>query len=153
MRKPVSLLAFVLVATLMVAGTAVAITMKQCGGGECQGTTDPELLYGTGVEDTVYGRGGGDRIYGYGDDDRLKGGPGADGIYGGSGDNRMKAGSGADEVYGGAGDEILRGSTIEQTDDGVRDILDCGGGLDTVYFVPGQDQVADNCEIKNPSTF
>ena len=149
MRRSVFLFAFVLLATLLVAGTAVAVT-QQCHGGECQGTSKSDLLYGTAMKDTIFGRGGNDKVYGYGNDDMLKGGPGADVIYGGSGANKMKGGTGADRVYGADGDEVLRGGTIDQANDGAHDFLNCGGGTDTVYFVPGQDHVADNCEIRNP---
>ena len=38
----------------------------------------------------------------------------------------------------------------EQADDRARDVLDCGAGVDTVYFVPGQDVARENCEIRNP---
>ena len=149
MRRPVFLFAFVLLATLLAAGTAAAIT-EHCQGGECQGTSKADLLYGTAMTDTIFGLGGNDKIFGYADDDMLKGGPGADIIYGGAGNNRLKGGPGADRVYGAEGDEILRGGTIDEANDGAHDVLNCGGGEDTVYFVQGQDDVADNCEIRNP---
>lgn len=149
MRRSVFLFAFVLLATLAAAGTAVALD-KHCNGGECQGTNKSDVIYGTAQSDTIFGRGGNDKVFGYGELDMLKGGPGADVIYGGSGDNRMKGGAGRDQIYGSDGDEVLRGGTIDQANDGARDFLNCGGGTDTVYFVPGQDHVADNCEIRNP---
>lgn len=44
----------------------------------------------------------------------------------------MRGVSGNDRMYGGA-----------------RDVLDCGSGRDTAYFVRGQDS-ARNCEVINP---
>ncbi len=38
---------------------------------------------------------------------------------------------------------------MERLNDGARDVLDCGEGTDTAYFVEGQDALRD-CEITNP---
>ena len=52
-------------------------------------------------------------------------------------------------VFGGSGDDLVRGGTPERPNDRARDVLDCGAGTDTAYFIPGQD-VVRNCEILNP---
>jgi Ca2+-binding RTX toxin-like protein len=52
-------------------------------------------------------------------------------------------------VYGGPGDDLVRGGTLERPDDGGRDVLDCGDGEDTAYFVDGQDTVRE-CENTDP---
>lgn len=150
MRRSVVLFACVFLAALLVGGTALAVTKNCSGGGNCQGTSDDDRLYGSPMQDTMFGRGGSDNVYGYGSGDMLKGGPGADLMYGGGEDDKGKGGSGADRIFGDGGDDTLRGGTIEKANDGVRDFLNCGSGTDTVYFTPGQDSVADNCEVRNP---
>ena len=103
----------------LAAGAAFAVN-KMC----------PHNCRGTGESDRVLGRGG-DEVFGQEDNDRVKGS------------------FGRDRVYGGTGDDLVRGGTVHQTDDGARDVLDCGDGTDTVYFTPGVDEVR-NCENPNP---
>lgn len=50
----------------------------------------------------------------------------------------------------GAASAATRPRDGEQPDDRARDALDCGAGVDTGYFFPGQDVVRANCEIRNP---
>ncbi len=38
---------------------------------------------------------------------------------------------------------------MERPNDGARDVLDCGDGTDTAYFVKGQDTVR-GCEFLDP---
>ena len=150
MRRLLVLFAFVLVAAVTVSGVALAVTKNCPGGGTCRGTNDADALRGSPQNDTLFGLGGNDRLVGLGNMDMLKGGTGADDLYGGAGNDRPKGGSGSDRLYGDGGDDIVRAGTIEQANDGVRDFLYCGEGQDTAYFVPGQDFVADTCEIRNP---
>jgi hypothetical protein len=50
-----------------------------------------------------------------------------------------------DTVRAGAGNDGI------DADDGFKDFIDCGtGDSDLVYFDGGLDQVARNCEIRNP---
>ena len=51
---------------------------------------------------------------------------------------------GIDEVSGGGGNDTIN------VWDGVRVFISCGGGIDTVYFDVGIDEVAANCENQNP---
>ncbi|MBA2712803.1 MAG: hypothetical protein H0U55_04510 [Rubrobacteraceae bacterium] len=46
----------------------------------------------------------------------------------------MRAGAGGDHI---------------ESEDGRRDIIDCGGGKDAVWFDKGLDMVSPNCELKN----
>ena len=41
------------------------------------------------------------------------------------------------------------GGTAHKTNDGVRDVIDCGEGTDTVIYTPGVDKVT-NCENLDP---
>jgi Ca2+-binding RTX toxin-like protein len=150
-RRTIALLAltfgFVLLAA---AGTAFAVS-KVCPG-NCRGTSGDDRIVGSARMNTIYAEDGNDRVLGRAGDDALKGGDGRDEVYGQDGNDRVKGGAGMDEVHGGPGDDLVRGGTPERPNDGVRDILDCGDGTDTVYFVEGQDRVGDDCEIRNPPT-
>lgn len=56
-----------------------------------------------------------------------------------------------DEANGGPGDDLVRAGTPERPNDGARDVLDCGGGTDTAYYVEGQDVIRGSSrEIINP---
>lgn len=137
----------VFVFTLTVAGVALAVT-KTCNGGECIGTRNSDTLTGGPGPDTIRAGAGNDKIIGNGGDDRLFGDRDNDRVFGGEGNDTVKGSTGADTVEGGPGNDLVRGGTHKQRNDGVRDILDCGDGDDTVYFVRGQD-VIRNCESKN----
>ena len=97
----------------------------------------------------MVGKDGDDRMLGGDGQDMLKGKGGSDTLNAGNDDDRAKGG-GWDTVMGGPGDDILRGTSHGGIDDGSRDVIDCGEGTDTVYYVPGQDSIND-CEIVNTS--
>lgn len=147
MRKTAVSFALILGAVWLVAGTAFAVT-KMCQD-NCRGTGGDDRLFGSSRANTIYAEDGDDRIAGRGGDDALKGGDGRDSVYGQEGNDRVKGSAGMDEVYGGPGDDLLRGGTPERPNDGARDVLECGDGEDTAYYVEGQDIVRD-CEILNP---
>jgi Ca2+-binding RTX toxin-like protein len=149
MKSSVTLVLLVVGLTVMVCGAAFAIT-RDCDGGLCKGTDRGDTLYGSEGVDKLLGEQGNDRLYGRGDDDMIKGGSGSDEIYGELGNDRVKGSQGPDYVSGGDGDDLVRAGLHDRVNDGVRDVLDCGPGTDTVYFVSGQDKVLDNCEIRNP---
>jgi Ca2+-binding RTX toxin-like protein len=101
-------------------------------------------------DDEIYGDGGRDTLYGFGGSDLLVGGGRADYIF--AGEFRFGMGRpgfvrsknpGVDTVSAGAG-----GDHIEAVDNR-RDVIDCGGGKDAVWFDEGLDVVASNCELKN----
>lgn len=149
MRRTVLLVAFMLGATLLVAGAAFAVT-RTCGGGECRGTNGMDTLYGSNMGETIFGLSGNDKIYGAGGADVLKGGYGTDFIKDGGGDNTIKGGLGRDVIRGGPGNETIRAGAVGQDDDSARDDIDCGGGTDTVYYTPGEDEFR-NCETLLPT--
>jgi len=75
-----------------------------------------------------------------GDDPTLIGTSGCDKINGDDGNDSIDPGEGADRVNAGDGND-----TIWLKDDGVRDIINCEGGSDTVYF-PETIDFLRNCE-------
>ena len=148
MRKAATMIALTFCVVLLVAGTAFAVN-KMCPA-NCRGTAGDDRLVGSARANTIYAEDGNDRILGRAGDDALKGGDGRDEVYGQEGNDRVKGSAGMDRVYGGPSDDLVRAGTPERPNDGVRDVLDCGDGVDTAYFTPGQDVVRDNCEILNP---
>lgn len=146
MRRTATTSALTLCVVLLLAGTALAVT-RMCPG-DCRGTADDDRLVGSAGANTIYAEDGNDRVVGRAGDDALKGGDGRDEVYGGEGNDRVKGSAGMDEVNGGPGDDLVRAGTPERPNDGARDVLDCGDGNDTVYFVQGQDSIS-NCEVLN----
>jgi Ca2+-binding RTX toxin-like protein len=100
--------------------------------------------------DTLYGGDGRDLLYGFGGSDVLSGGSGADYIMAGEyrtgrshpgvatsrnpGVDMVTAGDGADHI---------------EAVDRHRDIIDCGDGVDAVWFDVKLDVVSSNCERRN----
>ena len=89
-------------------------------------------------------------ITGTGGDDRLTGTSGADVIRALGGDDVVDGRAGSDRLYGGVGADMLFGGgardlagtgndRVKTIDDGLRDLIDCGGGADrvTYYAVDG----------------
>jgi len=148
MRRTTLLFAFVAVALVLAVGVAFAAT-RNCTGGECRGTQGADEIFGSEGDDVVLALGGNDRVYGREGNDGLKGGEGSDEVYGELGNDKVKGSQGGDKVFGGPGDDVVRGGTHSRTNDGVRDLLDCGEGTDTVYYTPRKDEIRD-CEILNP---
>ncbi len=148
MKRTTYLLVVMVAATFLAAGTALAQTVR-CHGGECRGTETAERIFGSAVRDVVYARGGNDEVFGRGGDDVLKGDLGIDAVNGHSGNDRVKGGPGEDTVLGGPGDDVVRGGSHSQPNDAAHDTLDCGEGVDVVYYTPGVDTII-NCEIPNP---
>ncbi|MGB3634088.1 MAG: calcium-binding protein [Rubrobacteraceae bacterium] len=148
MRKTIFLFLLALGLVVVSGGPSAAFT-ENCNRGGLKATNGSDVLYGTAGEDVICGMAGKDRIYAKGGDDKLKGDRGVDRIVGGAGDDKIKGGMGRDTLLGRAGHDILRGGSFRKVNDGKRDVLDCGSGVDTVYFTPGVD-VVRNCEILNP---
>jgi Ca2+-binding RTX toxin-like protein len=147
MRRIAATIVLTLGVVLLVAGTALAVT-KMCPGNS-RGKADDDRLVGSSRANSIYAEDENDRVLGRGGEDALKGGDGRDEVYGQEGNDRVKGSVGMEEVYGGPGDDLVRGAPWNGRDDGARDVLDCGEGTDTAYFVEGQD-TAIGCEITNP---
>jgi Ca2+-binding RTX toxin-like protein len=141
--------------TLTLAADSVQRITNPC---TFQGTRGPDTLHGSPFPDFLYGEEGDDALFGEGradilrggpGDDLLDGGPGRDTIIDGPGDDRVVGGDesdrvllerGHDRVWAGKGDDV-----IEAGVDGVRDVISCGLGRDTVY-AERRDRVAGDCE-------
>ncbi len=136
------------VTVLLVAGAAYAKTIVCTGGGSCIGTPKHDLMRGGAGEDRMVGKAGDDGMMGSTGQDMLKGKDGSDIINGGD-DDKAKGNAGRDNISGDPGDDIIRGGSHGGTNDGARDVLDCGDGNDTVYFVQSQYSIS-NCEVLNP---
>lgn len=99
------------------------------------GLTGNDILSGLGGADCLSGGPGNDRITGGDGNDRLSGGDGNDTIGGDAGNDSIDGGAGNDQLAGGSGaDTISAGSGNDGVNaaDGVRDLVDCGAGRDTV---------------------
>ena len=128
MRRVGFILAIAGLLVVVFAGIAFAVT-RTCDGGTCKGTDRADKLFGS----TGF--------------DKILGEQGADTIRANDGD-RVKGSQDRDYVSGDDGDDIVRGGLHSRPNDGVKDVLDCGPGTDTVYYVRGQDRIID-CEILN----
>ena len=76
-------------------------------------------------------------VYGNDGGDRIEGGKSADSIFGGNGNDLLVGGDGEDSVDGGAGNDAI------MVKDGQMDMVDCGGGADSVTRDPID--VLSNC--------
>jgi Ca2+-binding RTX toxin-like protein len=101
-------------------------------------------------DDRIYGGDGPDTLYGFGGSDLLVGGDDADYIFAEEFRTRLghpgiarSTNPGIDTVSAGAG-----GDHIEAVD-GRRDVIDCGGGKDAVWFDERLDTVSPDCELRN----
>jgi Ca2+-binding RTX toxin-like protein len=151
-------------------GTALAQDVVTCGAGTCWGTSAGDIMIGTLDSNGRHGLGGDDLIRGLGGNDSLSGDDGNDAVHGGSGNDRVEGNAGddlvtgdpgADEVLGGWGDDrVVGGSGTDmlkggsggdriEAQDGFADVISCGAGSrDVVFFDPGLDTVAADCESK-----
>ncbi len=106
-------------------------------------------LNGSGINDTIVGRGGVDTI---------NGGSGQDSIHGGAGGDTIRGGGSSDKIYGGEGDDILYGDTatdrlyggngLDRLEGGAgNDTLTGGAAADTfVFTAAGMDGTSDMVE-------
>ncbi len=91
----------------------------------------------------MLGLSGNDKLYGFAGNDFLSGGLGRDLIDGGNGNDSLVGGSETDLIRGGVGND----SIISR--DGVRDLVQCGPGRDTV-LVDLRDRVSACEVVKTP---
>ena len=137
---------------------------------EVTGTTDDDVLLGTGGRDLISGLagddsiialGGGDRIFGGAGDDLITAGAGNDTsaggddddlLYGDAGNDTLSGDAGVDLVFGGEGNDLISGGLGKDRlfgdvgndqlsgDDG-NDVIDAGDGDDTVFGGLGKDRI------------
>lgn len=126
------------------------------------GGANGDQLWGDRSEDLLFGAAGEDSLYGGGQNDTLIGGAGADTLEGGDGTDYLIDTKGANTFSGGRGDDVLisagdfeqraafealaeDGEIDEQNfygwlsglDTSGADVLDAGGGNDTLFFGAG----------------
>jgi uncharacterized delta-60 repeat protein len=89
------------------------------------GSSADNILYGGPGDDTLGGGGGSDALYGAEGNDKLDGGDGDDYLEGGAGHDLLHGGAGADQLFALAGNDTLL------SDDGVKDTVRGGTGVDT----------------------
>lgn len=120
------------------------------------GTTGPDKLLGSKLQDHMFGREGDDQMDGKGGDDVLDGGAvndrlvddeGQDRLEGGDGDDTLISGAGNDGVMGGDGNDVLDEGEGHGMLEGGRgdDVLVGGDGADAFMVSPdsGHDVVRD----------
>jgi hypothetical protein len=103
--------------TNVILGTSNNDVLNGTGGSDC--------IFGRGAQDTINAGGGNDFISGGHGDDVLNAGTGNDLVFGGPGQDRPNGEAGNDDLFGGDGDDILSGGT----------------GNDTLHGGQGQDQL------------
>lgn len=150
MRKTFLLVASVAALVVVAGGMALAATRQCDSPADCRGTEMADRMFGNDGENLIHSEGGVDVVHGRDGSDTLKGGPGKDELYGQAGDDTIKGGDDGDHISAGSGDDDVDGGTPGRTNDGDRDVLNCGPGVDTVHFTPGTDVVKSSCEIRNP---
>jgi VCBS repeat-containing protein len=105
--------------------------------GAIRGTPDPDTLYGTALDDLIYGLDSGDYLYGREGNDSIEGNGGNDYLYGEAGNDTLVGGDGNDYLsdsqgvnafYGGAGND-----TIDANGSSAQTVIDGGAGNDTFY--------------------
>ncbi|MBY0239489.1 MAG: type I secretion C-terminal target domain-containing protein [Burkholderiaceae bacterium] len=97
------------------------------GGIDPHGSSQGQVLTGTGGDDTLRGNAMDDKVYGL---------AGADTLSGNAGNDLLDGGDGADQLWGGDGDDTLLGGDS-------NDRLDGGAGNDTLDGGAGNDELND----------
>jgi Ca2+-binding RTX toxin-like protein len=109
-------------------------------GGNINGTSGNDALFGGDGSNVILGGAGNDFVSGGGGDDNINGGNGRDVVFGGDGDDLLSGGAGNDKVVGGAGNDILQAGPGD-------DILSGDGGADRFQFAAGfNDEVVTDFE-------
>src|SRR4051812_25541811 len=133
------------VAVLAFAGSAMAAGNGGSSGDDnLKGSNRADTMQMRGGDDVANGGAGDDRMFGGAGDDRLNGGVGDDRMNGGAGDDVLTDDRGTDRFSGGAGDDRIT-ARDRRGRNHARDIVDCGGGDDTV-IADSDDIVRSNCE-------
>ena len=103
------------------------------------GSDDDVVSLGPSI-DTVSGGAGTDDVATGGGNDELHGDSGRDELRSGLGDDVLVGGRGRDALFGGGGGDTFF------VQDGYRDVVDCGGGIDTVASADAFDVLSSDCE-------
>jgi Ca2+-binding RTX toxin-like protein len=141
-RTKVGALLVVAMALLLAGGVVLAKSVSCTAGVTCNGSKKADTITGSVGDDTINGRGGADTIDGNFGTDTINGGGGADNIV----DNHDTIAD-ADTIFGGNGDDVI--DVREGDTNHKADFVDCGPGIDTVFFDANDTRL--NCEIFNPN--
>jgi hypothetical protein len=159
--------------TMLLSGTMLAVIITVSGVAWAMATTvrcphDPYawdhkgLCLGTDGNDYMIGTDRFDYINPWRGDDVVRAGRGADHVsteetdwfrgedvyFLGPGDDGVEGHLGPEKYYGGSGDDVF----YDYKSKTFPDIMRCGDGYDTVYYNPGLDKVAADCENLRPQT-
>lgn len=133
------------------ANTVTLTGVENIGGSDgndvLTGNGSDNIIYGGGGSDTINAGDGNDTVYGQGGDDNMVGGDGTDTINFSLSSNSITANMEAGTASGNGNDtfsefENLVGSDHTDTitgEDGVANVINAGGGNDTVYASTGSD--------------
>ncbi len=99
-------------------------------------------ITGSGLRNTILGNAGGDTLFGVGGDDSLVGGGNSDQLFGGSGNDTLRGLSGADTMDGASGNDRF----FNRDNDGLRDVINGGSGIDTADNPATDDDIITNVE-------
>ena len=104
-KKSVAVLVSMALAVVLCGGFALAAsadpTYIYCGAGtSCQGTSGPDVIYGSASADVILPSGGNDVVYAKGGNDEVRHSFGNDRIRGGPGSDTLRGGFGKDRIYG-----------------------------------------------------
>ena len=103
------------------------------------GPDDDRVSLGS-SNDRVFASHGNDTVATDGGSDQLNGDSGKDALRSGQGEDVLDGGRGRDALFGGGGDDTFF------VQDGYEDVVQCGGGIDTVASADAFDVLASDCE-------
>jgi Ca2+-binding RTX toxin-like protein len=101
------------------------IYCSEAGTTSCQGTSGPDIIYGTQSADVILPYGGDDTVYAEEGNDAVRHSFGNDTIWGGLGADTLRGGFGNDTIYGNEPATTLTGAQSDDVGDGARDLIDC----------------------------
>ncbi len=99
------------------------------------GTDSYDMIFGFGVDEVFYAKGGNDFVRGMNGNDFIDGGDGIDSLYGNNGNDTLVGGSGNDFLNGGRDDDFVYGGLGDDYIQGEygNNYLDGGDGNDTLF--------------------
>ena len=107
------------------------------------GTDNHESIFGFGIDEVFYAKGGNDMVKGMNGNDFIDGGDGIDFLYGGNGNDTLIGGNGDDFLYGGNDDDHLTGGSGNDNIYGEygNNFIDGGEGNDSLFGGSGDDVI------------
>jgi Ca2+-binding RTX toxin-like protein len=109
------------------------------------GTNLNNVIFGTGVADTINALDGDDFVSGAGGNDLVTGGIGNDILLGESGNDELIGNAGHDTILGGSGNDTITGDDASATGNDIldggegNDVINGGNGDDIIYSSAGTD--------------